>query len=106
MFTKGFEKTAFNAMPALQRAGQFAMKQAKNPAVIRNAAIGAGGGAIAGAANNENDRLGGGLKGAVLGGLAGGAGTIGAKGFKANQKLQGIKNTRMTNMYKLHGQGD
>ena len=106
MFTLGFDKIAFTLSPALQRAGKQALTYAKNPAVVRNAAIGAAGGAVAGAANSENDRLGGGIKGAVLGGLAGGVGTAGVKGYKANNRLKGMQNTRMNNMYKLHGQGD
>ena len=83
MFAKGFEKTAID----FARAAKSGMKMLKNPAVIRNAAVGAGAGAVAGAANNSEDRLGGALKGAALGGVAGGAGTMASKAFKTTNRF-------------------
>jgi len=83
MFTIGFEKTAID----LGRAAKSGVKMLKNPAVIRNAAVGAGAGAVAGAANNSEDRLGGALRGAVLGAGAGGIGTMAHKAYKTTNRF-------------------
>ena len=97
MFKSGFEKIALD----WNRVAKSGMKALKSPTVLRNAAIGAGGGAAAGAAANPEDRLGGAVKGAIGGGLLGGAGTAGFRAYKTDARFAG----KMGDITKKHMAG-
>jgi len=81
-FRDELEKCA--APPLLAQAGHF-LRQSP----LRTAAIGAGVGALAGAAANPEDRLGGARRGALLGGAVGGIGAGAARAARDTQLLAG-----------------
>lgn len=111
MFTGGFEKVAAINWGSV---GRMATSALKNPTTIRNAAIGAGVGAIGGAMSNKDDRLGGALKGALGGGLMAGGATAGQRMYNMNKRLGGSFGQNLSkrvsqssfNTYHMHGQGD
>lgn len=86
--TAGYKVASLISFSLEKKAGlldtaMYAGKLLMKSKAVRNAAIGAGIGALGGAATaGEGNRLSGALKGGLLGGLAGGAGTLAAKGMQ------------------------
>ena len=114
MFKAGFNKIAFNPMGLVNTAKKAISAPGALKSIGTHAAIGAGGGAIAGGLskdeNGDRRGIGGAIGGAVSGGLGAGLGSVAGR---MGNRLSGIKNVnqqraskKVFKSYGTHGQGD